>query len=192
MNGFFHKYSYNIVKNLVNQFAISLFGAMLSMVTTAAGNTGFAISVSIFAIVFYLFLVYTTTWEIGAKDRVSVDVGKMDYKPHTGLLIALVSNIPNFFIATMYFVSSLFPDTSKVAGTINFLSGIFSMIFQGMYTGLLMSIRVSETDFLINMWWAFFLIIIPGLVTSWIAYYTGFKNFRILAQFFDKKTHNKK
>ena len=192
MKVFFHKYSYNIVKNLVNQFAISLFGAMLSMVTTASGNTGFAISVSIFAIVFYLFLVYITTWEIGAKDRVSVDVGKMEYRPHTGLLIALVSNIPNFLIAILYFVSSLFPDTSKVAGTINFLSGIFSMIFQGMYTGLLMSIRFSSGLYLINMWWAFFIIIIPGLVTSWIAYYTGFKNFRMIAPLFDKKNQTRK
>ena len=192
MKGFFKQYSYNIVKNLVNQFAISLFGAMLSMVTTASGNSVFAISVSVFAICFYLFLVYTTTWEIGAKDRISVDVGKKPYRPHTGLIISLVSNIPSFIIAIMYFITGLFPAGAKVAGSMNFLSGIFSMLFQGMYTGFLMNVKVSDTAYLVNMWWAYFLIIIPALAVSWLAYFAGFKNFRMIAPLFDKKNQNKK
>ena len=79
MKGFFKQHSYSIVKNLVNQIVISIFGAFLSII--AMKTDLLSIIVSAFAIVFYLFLIYTTTWEIGAKDRISVDVGKKKYNP---------------------------------------------------------------------------------------------------------------
>ena len=99
MKSFFRQYSYSIIKMFVNQFAISIFGIVLAMATLAANNTVLTWIVSIFSIVFYLFLIYTMTWEIGAKDRISVDVGKMVYKPFIGFWMALVANIPNLLIA---------------------------------------------------------------------------------------------
>ena len=74
MKAFFSKYSYSIVKMFVNQFAISIFGSVLAMATASAGNDLLTLIVSCFAIVFYLFLIYTMVWEIGAKDKISVDV----------------------------------------------------------------------------------------------------------------------
>ena len=76
MKNFFEKYSYSTIKMFVNQFAISIFGAVLAMAATAAGNNILTIVVSSFAILFYLFLIYTMTWEIGAKDKISVDTGR--------------------------------------------------------------------------------------------------------------------
>lgn len=192
MKGFFKQYSYNVVRNLVNQFAISVFGAFLSMATTAADNNVLSISVSVFAIVFYLFLVYTSTWEIGAKDRVSVDVGKKPYRPHTGLIISILSNIPNIVIAVGFLIAKIFAHQSKFADTMNFILSVASMVFEGMYAGLMMTIRVNSAgDTLIDMWWSYFIIIIPAIVLSWIAYYAGFKNFRIVAPLFDKKNKKK-
>lgn len=189
MKGFFKQYSYNIVKNLVNQFAISVFGAFLSMATTAAKNDTLSIIVSSFAILFYLFLVYTTTWDIGSKDRVSVDVGKKTYHSHTGLLISLVSNIPNILIAILFAVAKIFVKPGNFFDSMHMLLSVFSMIFEGMYTGLMMSIPVSANGTtMINTWWAYFVIIIPAIVTSWIAYIAGYKNFRLIAPLFDKKS----
>ena len=102
MKDFFSKYTYSTVKMFINQFAISIFGSVLSLATSAAENRVLSMVVSAFAIAFYLFLIYTMIWEIGAKDRISVDVGKMNYRPHTGLLLALIANIPNFLIAIVY------------------------------------------------------------------------------------------
>ena len=95
MKNFFHDYSYNIVKMFVNQFAISIFGVSLTLATTQAhiessGFDTFTLVVSIFAVAFYLFLIYTLAWEIGAKDKISVDVGKKPYRPHLGILLSLV------------------------------------------------------------------------------------------------------
>ncbi len=191
MKSFFKQYSYNIVKNLINQFAISVFGAFLSMATSAADKTWLTVSVSVFAIVFYLFLIYTTTWEIGAKDRVSVDVGKKKYHPMTGLFIALISNIPNFLIAIAFAITTALAAPENLATNINAILRLASMILQGMYTGLMITVPVAGTT-LVNTWWAYFVIIIPALIASWIAYYAGFKNFRLIAPLFDKKKPNKK
>ena len=81
MKKFFHDYSYSMVKMFVNQFAISIFGVSLTFATTQAhmGSDGldvFTLIVSLFSTVFYLFLIYTLSWELGSKDRVSVDSGR--------------------------------------------------------------------------------------------------------------------
>ena len=56
MKSFFHKYNYSIIKMFVNQFAISLFGATLALATTSSKNDALTVTVSVCAVVFYLFL----------------------------------------------------------------------------------------------------------------------------------------
>lgn len=188
MRSFFKQYSYNIIKDLLNQFAISIFGALLAMATAAAESNTLSIAVSIFSIVFYLFLVYTTTWEIGAKDRVSVDVGKKKYRPHNGLVISAVANIPKLIIALSFIVTAFFITDTVIATNIEVFSRLAYMLLGGMYTGLMMSVKVSASGVtMISTWWAYLVFIIPALVTSWVAYYAGFKNFRLIAPLFDKK-----
>ena len=192
MKSFFKSYSYNVIRDILNQFAISIFGAMLSLATSAAESKTLSITVSIFAIVFYLFLVYTTTWEIGAKDRVSVDVGKKQYRPHTGLLVSAVANVPKFLIAILFVVAVYVIPNGNLANNIEVLVRLAYMLFGGMYAGLMMSVKVSASGVaMISAWWAYFAFIIPALAISWIAYYAGFKNFRLLAPLFDKKKGKK-
>lgn len=192
MKGFFQKYSYSIIKMFVNQFAISLFGVVLAMATAAAGNNALTVAVSIFAIVFYVFLIYTMTWEIGAKDRISVDYGKMPNRPHTGLLLSLVANIPNFLLAILYAIAYPFMGTHRWAGNLNAVLNLLSAILEGMYRGLLSVITLPSGRPMLNAWWSYFLIIVPALIASWLAYIAGFKNFRMLASYFNKREQEKK
>ncbi len=192
MKSFFGQYSYSMIKMFINQFAISIFGSVLSLATSAAENRTLSMVVSIFAITFYLFLIYTMTWEIGAKDRISVDVGKKPYRPHTGFLISLAANIPNFLIALIYSCVYSTMGTVNLSGSIASIVMTVAMFLEGMYCGLALEIILPGGFNLWHYWWTFFLIIIPALVTSWIAYFTGFKNFRILAQFFNKRPEQRK
>ncbi len=189
MKNFFGKYSYSIVKMFVNQFAISIFGAVLAMATERAGNNTLTLIVSCFAIIFYLFLIYTMTWEIGAKDRISVDVGKKEYRPMTGLYMALLANIPNFVIAILYTIASPSMATARWAGNLAAGTRFASVILQGMYLGITSAIQVAGKA-LHGIWWTYFLIIVPSLITSWLAYYLGHKNFRFFA-FITQKEQNK-
>lgn len=175
MKAFLHNYSYSSVKMFVNQFAISIFGAMLSMASTAAANDTLAFWCSILAIVFYLFLIYTQAWELGAKDKISVDIGKKEYRPHTGLFVSLLANIPNFIIAiTFVFVLKVFT-ASEVAANIRTIASLFNMLLEGMYLGVLTTIKIGERT-LLTFWWMYFLITVPAMLTSWLAYYLGQKN----------------
>ena len=190
MKSFFSQYSYSMIKMFVNQIAISIFGFVLAMVAVAANNSVFTVIVSIFSILFYLFLIYTMTWEIGAKDRISVDVGKKAYRPHTGLLIALFANLPNFVVAVLYAMAYPFMAEHRWAGNLNATLNLISAVTEGMYRGIISVITVPPSgEALFKFWWTYFLIILPALGTAWIAYFAGFKNFRMFAQYF-KKTPN--
>ncbi len=187
MKSFFQQYSYSMIKMFVNQFVISMFGIMVAMATAAANNTVLTWVGSIFSIVFYLFLIYTMTWEIGATDRISVDVGKKPYRPHTGLLLSLFANLPNFVIALLYTLAYPFMGTHKWAGNLNAVLHLISSVVEGMYRGVLSLITIPAAGApMFQFWWAYFVIIVPSLVTAWIAYFAGFKNFRIVAQYFNK------
>lgn len=184
MKGFFHDYLYSVVKMFVNQFAIAIFGTSLTFATTHAHleATGFdtlTLIVSIFSIVFYLYLIYTLTWEIGAKDRISVDVGKKPYRPHLGLILSLLANIPNIIIAVIYLIGSLVS-----AEQMMFVVRLIGSLLQGMFFGIIITVELpfgaSGAYVAANtLWPTFFIIIIPALITCWIAYYMGFKNFRL-------------
>ena len=188
MKNFLHNYSYSAVKMFVNQFVMSLFGSMLSMATTAANNNKLAMIVSILAILFYMFLLYTLSWEIGAKDRISVDMGKMSYHPHTGLAVSALANIPNFLIALIYAIGTPFAQL-KWGGTMCALAKFLTMLFEGMYLGVTTTLSIGGTT-LHFFWWTYFLVIIPALITSWIAYFLGFKN-KKFTTLFDYQSPNK-
>ncbi len=180
MKSFFGNYSYSIIKMFVNQFAISIFGAVLAMATASANNDTLSVIVSIFATLFYLFLIYSMTWEIGAKDKISVDVGKKEYRPLTGLYMSLFANIPNFLIAIVYLIAYPSMTTATWAGNMAGISRIASIIIQGMYLGLTTSITIMGEQ-LNRMWWTYLVVIIPSLLTCTLAYYLGHKNFRFFA-----------
>ena len=175
MKDFLHDYSYSTIKMFIDQFAISLFGAMLSMASTAAENSTLSLVLSILAVVFYLFLIYTVAWEIGAKDRISVDVDKKKYRPHTGLILSAIANIPNFIIAVVFAIGAPFSATHVWAGNTCAIASFFTMLFEGMYLGITTTLKVAGGA-LIRLWWSYFVIIIPALLVSWLAYYLGFKN----------------
>ena len=187
MKKFFHDYSYNIVKMFVNQFAISLFGFSLTLATTqiyvnknaSTGIDVLTLLVSIFAVLFYLFLIYTLSWEIGAKDKISVDSGKKPYRPHLGLILSLIANIPNLLFAVLFLIGTIFHSNSMM-----FVVRFIATLIQGMYFGIITAISLPIGGAYVqlnSLWPTFFLITVPAMLTSWLAYFLGHKEFRLLA-----------
>ena len=180
MKEFFNKYGYSTVRMFLYQFAISLFGSTLAIATTSSKNTTMTIVVSVFAVLFYLFLLYVLTWEIGAQDKISVDVGKKEYKPFTGFILSLIANAFNFVIAILFTIG--YPSLASGGEWGSNLCAVLKVmlfIFEGMYLGLLTAIRIpvgGVAQQLNNLWWPYFLIPIPAIITCGIAYYLGHKN----------------
>lgn len=191
MKRFFHDYSYSMVKMFVNQFAISIFGVSLTFATThahinAAGFDFLTFIVSILSTVFYLFLIYTLSWEVGSKDRVSVDAGKKTYRSCTGLLMSLVANIPNILAAILYLIATLINSNDML-----FIVRLVASLIQGMYFGTITAVALpvgagGAFVQLNALWPTFFIMVIPTLIASWVAYVMGYKNIRVFAFLFKK------
>ena len=78
----FKENSYDVVKLYVNQLGIMIFSMLLYTAVGAFENEklslALSIFVSVFSICFYLVLIYYAIWEIGAKDKIRIDGGRME------------------------------------------------------------------------------------------------------------------
>lgn len=179
MKKFLSEHSYDMVKMFLNQFAISIFGVVLAFAAAKAASTGLKNATSIGAILFYLFLLYTMTWEIGYKDRVAVEQGRKKRIPLKGALISLCANVPNFIFAIFILLAQLIENgvISKIGGVCGFLA----MSLEGMYAGVLSN---SVGGNALNSYgFIYFLLPIPAILVCTIAYYLGLKDVKFTTLF---------
>ena len=189
MLNFLKTRSYDAVKMFVTQCAISIFGLVLSLACLMAENEILRLVCSVFAILFYLFLIYTSAWELGSKDHIPVQYGHKPYRPHTGLFISLLANSLNFLMAIGFSIGALF-STVKACVTLGTVSGTIAMMSQGMYSGVLaLETGNAALPMLNRLWFMYFLIPLPAIFTSWIGYYFGIKNVKF-TKFFDAHPEN--
>ena len=179
MKQFFSTHSYNMVKMFLNQFAIALFGFILVLAAGQAENTTLRNVTSVFAILFYLFLLYVMTWEIGFRDKVSVETGRKKRNPFTGALISLCANSINFILAIFIMLASLLD--VAVLSNIGGVCASIAVFIEGMYTGLLAN-HVGGTA-LNSYWFVYFLLPIPAMVTCGIAYQLGVHDIKFTSLF---------
>ena len=171
MSEFMKKYSYSSVKLFVSQMALSLFGLVLAIACAKIGKT-MQVVTSVGAVVFYLFLIYTSIWEIGSKDKFGIEYGKFKSNPLVGLYIGLLANSLNLLLAFLITLGLSFGDggiLSKIGG----LCSSIAIFIEGMYSGIL-SVHIGEAP-LNSFWYPYFLITIPAIATSALAYYMGIK-----------------
>ena len=168
-----------MVKMFLNQFATAVFGlALVLAVGKAEGNTLRNVT-SVGAILFYLFLLYTMTWELGYRDKASVDAGRVKPNLWTGALISLCANIPNFLFAIGIMMASLFhlSAISAIGGACSFLA----LTLEGMYTGVLAN-PVGGAP-LNSYWFVYFLLPLPAILVSGLSYYLGLRDVKFTSIF---------
>lgn len=171
---FLKERSYDIVRILIYQIAIALFGISLAIAT--GGIAALQLATSILSILFYLILVYIRMWELGAKDAGSIKRGEAGTTRLAGLYMALFASIPNFLLATFITLGTFFPDVTFFSN-LGAGSATIALLAEGMYTGLL-AVDVGGAA-LNSVWFMWFLIILPLIVTATVAYYAGTKEFKI-------------
>lgn len=188
---FFKENSYDIVRLYINQIGIAIFSLVLytavGIIEDAALTTKIKALLSVFAILFYLVLLYTAAWDLGAKDKIKIDAGKLTQTKGKGAIMALFANVPNLIISIACALTSVLYILG--CGEIfNTLSGVFNIImrlFMAMYLGLLQAIFIAfEGDthlyFFLQSLGYVFAPILPILATH-IGYSFGLKEKRIFA-----------
>ena len=173
MKAFFERYSYESVRLALNQIAISMFGFALAMSSIKVESDNLLLWSSIASIVFYLALTYGTAHRTGSQDRLSIEYGKIPFKPLRGLTVALLANSINLLLALLITLGTLcgIPSLESVSNAI-------ALLIQGMYQGILAVVKVNGLP-LNEMWWAYFLITIPAMLVSTVGYIAGAKDFHM-------------
>lgn len=171
---FLKKRSYDLVTMFVTQLAISLFGLALAF-AVPTNQAALRIGTSIFSVLFYLFLIYTRLWELGYKDHNAFRRGEKGLTRIEGLYMGLAANVTNLIAAVLIFIGWLSANTviDAIAGG----ATVVALLSEGMYIGIL-STTVNGTA-LNSIGFMYFVITIPMIVTSTLAYLAGSHDFKL-------------
>ena len=115
---------------------------------------------SIGSILFYLVLTYGSAHRTGSGDRLSIQYGKIPFRPLTGLLLSLIANSLNLILATLMMIGQY----TDLVG-ISDISRVIALLIQGMYQGVLATVSVGGVT-LNGLWWSYVLITIPALLVA--------------------------
>ena len=154
---FFKENSESIIKLFINQIGIAIFSMFMILAAYAISDKGgnaavISIFISIFSILFYFVLIYNVAWEIGAKDKIRIDSGKMIPTPRKGLKMAILANVPNFLLASL---AVMFMGIYMVFGGEWFYSAFFVLnmlirfilaMFLGVIQGLFSFIATNDPE----------------------------------------------
>ncbi len=173
MKAFFERYSYDSVRMLLNQIAISMFGFALAMTAGKAESDSLLLWSSIASILFYLALIYGVAWKAGSGDKLSIEYGKIPFKPFRGLAISLVANSINLLLAVLIMIGAL-----ANVPVLEDIPNVVAILSQGMYQGVLAVVTVDGVP-LNDLWWVYFLITIPAMLVSFVGYIAGAKDFHV-------------
>ena len=169
---FFKNNSYNIIKCLLNQIAITMFGLMIAF-ATAQSNTMILIG-SLFSVGFYLFLTYYMFWEIGGRDRIAEDSGRWAKTPLRGLLVSGTATLPMLICAIILLFSYPYTGTYEQAGNLYIVVNTLTRMLHAMYLGL----AQLYSPYNPIIW---LLACLPAPITAQLGYMLGNRNFRILS-----------
>ena len=180
MKNFWKKNSDMIVKLIVHQFGLTVFGFLLYSAASVSGNRALVIGFSIFSVAFYLFLIYNLAWENGSKDKIRIDAGRQERDNFKGLKADLIAQIPNFIIALVSLIAYFFINKSAISESGQYLTPTWAVnthaICQliGFYLNA-MYLGIFDYLELITLPFSLFLLTVPTLLTCALGYYFGTK-----------------
>ena len=188
---FFKENSDNIIKLYINQIGIAIFAMFLY---TAAGALSekipnalaMKIFISVFSIAFYFVLVYNVAWEIGAKDKIRIDGGRMEKNEKKGILLGIYANSLNFAVVGVSIILSVLYITSgidafnTIFAVLNFLFRFFLSMYLGVIQGITASVTDESIAFLIQTV-LFFVFSALSAVIVHVSYVLGLRDFRFFA-----------
>jgi hypothetical protein len=178
---FFKENLHLISRLFINQLGITMFSIVLMMASSK--NSTVSLCFSIFSTLFYLYLIYTVMWEVGAKDALRIEQGRMEKNPAFPWKASFFASIPNFFIALLMLVGFLFGyafTSFDAARTLYVVMRLVVGLFEGMYVGIFSSLvsLLPNTDLVYAASGTVFYALSPLLMmgVSALAYSLGIRN----------------
>ena len=187
MANFFKENGYTVIKMLGDQIVLSMLGGTLALAAGMAGSNLLLVGLSVFSILFYLFVIYSLFYEMGQKDGIRINAGRLRLNKYKALVIALCANLINFILGALvvFFKSmingvginqnlSALTDEQALALTPSWAVNAYESLntitkaIQCMYVGVLKVFFSGNVVVLL-------FIPIPAVITSVVAYRLGIK-----------------
>ena len=141
---------YDVLRLIINQVGIAIFSIVIY---TAAGSVKLEsetatffikVLISVFSTVFYYALIYTVSWDWGAKDKIRIDGNRMAPDNYKGLKLALIANIPNFVLSFIYALTfGIYLLGAEWIATVSGIANILTRFWMAIYLGIIQGIFVS-------------------------------------------------
>lgn len=183
---FIKENSYDIVKLIVNQVGITIFSLVLLFTARGAELPEiFKTLFSVFSTLFYFALLYTVSWEFGAKDKIKIDSGRYKISKGKGILLGLCANAFNILLGIISVVSMLIHMMTNVQWLADMfgIANILMRFILAMYIGIIQALTsalAGNVDFLVeSILYLAFPFVAIGVVT--FGYFMGSKELRIFA-----------
>ncbi len=173
--------SYNIIRLMINQFGMMIFGLVLSLATATSDSPmsqKLLLFVSIFATGFYMVLIYNIMWEQGAKDIIRIESGRMLCDKYYGAKVALIANIPNLILVILSLIGYIISVDSGLYQASCIISGFVQSTYLGMVN---VFVSLFENPAIKDFLRAFIYLftVLPAILCSTFSYILGLKNIRL-------------
>ena len=193
MREFLDKNGRLIWRLVLNQIGLTVFGLMTSMAASAldvsmSNGDGVVrrtcmIWVSVFSILFYMYIDYMAIKEEGQRDKIRADAGRIKLDIWRGAKIALCAGALNVLLAVFIFVFGLLGAENgpalEWAGGISGSAKMIAAIIQAMYWGVMLGWSGAATIGEVTPF-AFILIPLPAIAISTVAYILGTREFSLV------------
>ena len=166
-----------IMKIVINQVGMDIFGLVLFMASSTAGhsNSGtgtiMKIVTSLFAIGFYMVLLYTLSKEEGLKDQIRIESRRKKRDNFRFLKVSLIANAWNILLGVVMIAATILQsgapdDAETVAGTVGAVAIVLITFTEGMYIGILNAVFSMNCV-------ACLLIAFPSVIVCTVGYIAG-------------------
>ena len=192
------EHSYDIIKLGLYQFVTSVFAIILDIPVAAEISDGslqtkILALVSFLAIVLYYYLIYSTSWEWGAKDKIRVDAGRLEPNKYKGAIVGLAANALNLIMAVILFVCILIGNgaSGAVFQVIYYILYIFSFMYYGIFEFAFESLSANTFLNYSLRCAGYFVLPLVAVSVIHLGYILGYKEKRLFASNKNAKNSHK-
>ncbi len=179
MKSLFNEKGHLMLKYIINQIAMSLFGMFMAATALAIGDQ-WLLPFGIFGLVFYYFILITFIREDGQKDAIKIAGGRMKADNLMSVKYCGIAALPGFVIA---FINMMLCFGGFSRGILASIAGIFNVITRvfmfGMYNPVDTYLFNAETgvlksaSFMTQMGVSYVIYTVFTLAVCFLAYYIG-------------------
>lgn len=181
MKNFLKDNSYYIIRLLGTQVGLTVFAMMLTFAAASTTSNTLSLIASVFSVLFYCVLIYSTCWEMGAKNEEKIESGRLVQSAGHGFAVSAVASVPVALCVLLLWVGFAFY-TQPWAYSLYYIVDKILILFFAMYRGIVVAVanavcgslaQAQGTALVVAL--SYTVALLPGILAGGIGYLFGRK-----------------